>query len=656
MNRKTMELLEFPKIKEMLAECALSKLGRKMAEDLTPRTNITAISGILQETSEARLLLEAAGTPPLHGLADLSETLGKLKAGGVLDPLSLQAVGDFLRGCRRTKVFMEKRLELAPIVAGYSYGLTTLEDLEAEIERCIVDGTVCDDASSELRKIRKEIKKLQDKIKSKLQQLLLSAEAKTWLQETVISVKDSRQVLMVKAAYKHQVPGIVIGSSGSGGTLFVEPLAVHQLSNELKVLEGSEQEEVYRILAGLSGQLSEKSIQIESNLEIMAQYDLAFAKAKFSRIYNGTAPAINDQGRVKLIQAKHPLLLEQAVPLDFFIGTDYRTLVITGPNTGGKTVALKTIGLLTMMAQAGLHIPAGIGSEIAVFKEVLADIGDGQNIAQSLSTFSAHITNIIAILNDCGRQTLTLIDEVGTGTDPAEGAALAIAILEFLYEKGGVTIASTHYPEIKHYALQTPGFKNGCMAFDRENLKPLYRLIIGQPGQSNALWIAAKLGMAETVLKKAQRQLGNSIPEKVSVANQRLVAEPEETAVVSQTEISEPAREESAKIPAEESVPQLEKVKPNLKIGDLVRIPFLNEQGVVCSLPDSKGKIRVLIKDKKMELPVKRVQLHTPAEQLYPENYDLNVVLLSKEERRQKHQMERKHVPGVSRIVSKDEQ
>lgn len=654
MNQKTMDLLEFPEIQKKLAECALSKLGRKLAEGLVPRTNLTAVAEMLRETTEAKLLLEAAGTPPLHGLADLSEVLQKLKVGGVLDPISLQAISDFLRGCRRTREFMLKRLELAPMVAGYSYGITPFEELEIEIERCIIDGMVCDDASPELRKIRREIKRLQDKIKGKLQQLLLSTEAKTWLQEPVVSVKDSRQVLMVKAAYKHQVPGVILGSSGSGGTLFVEPLAVHHLSNELKVLEGSEQEEIYRILAGLSAKVGEKIGQIESNLEIMAQYDLAFSKARFSRLINGTAPSLNEEGRIKLIGAKHPLLAEQAVPLDFYIGTDYRTLVITGPNTGGKTVALKTIGLLTLMAQTGLHIPVATGSEVAVFQEILADIGDGQNIAQSLSTFSAHITNIIDILGNCGRRTLTLIDEVGTGTDPAEGAALAIAILEYLHEKGGITVASTHYPEIKHYALQAPGFKNGCMAFDRENLKPLYRLIIGRPGESNALWIAAKLGMPQIVLKKAEKQLEDNNSERASAVDYRLILE-SEPVDVTLVEVNKPNKEQLSDDVVE--VKHLAaKIQPNLKIGDLVLIPFLNEQGVVCSLPDSKGKLKVLVKEKKMELSVKRVQLHTPAEQLYPENYDLNIVLLSKEQRRQKHLMERKHVPGLSRIVSEDEQ
>lgn len=654
MNQKTIALLDFPEIRKQLAECALSKLGRKLAEELNPRTNLTAVSEMLRETTEAKLLLEAAGAPPLHGLADLSETLQKLRAGGVLDPIALQAIADFLRGCRRTREFMQKRLELAPMVAGYSSGITPFVELEAAIETAIRDGVVVDEASSELRKVRKEMKHLQDKIKTKLQQLVLAPEAKTWLQESVVSLKDSRPVLMVKAAYKHHVPGVVLGSSGSGGTLFIEPLAVHKLSNELKVLEGAEQEEVYRILAGLSSKVSDQLSQIERNLEIMAQYDLAFAKARFSRILNGMAPALNERGRIRLVQARHPLLTEQVVPLDFEIGYDYRTLVITGPNTGGKTVALKTVGLLTLMAQSGLHIPAATGSEMAIFDDVLADIGDGQNITQSLSTFSAHITIIIAILKDCGRRTLTLLDEVGTGTDPAEGAALAIGILELLHSKGGVTLASTHYPEIKHYALITPGFRNGSMAFDKENLKPLFQLIIGQPGASNALWIAAKLGMPEIVLKKAKQKLAEYHSEQPSSIDPSSTTESGQTG---SEQMAEATRSTAAPF-GDEPIPEppVDKPQRELKIGDLVKIPFLNEQGVVCSLPDAKGKIRVLVKEKKMELSVKRVKLHIPAEQLYPENYDLNIVLLSKEERRQKHLLERKHSPGVTRIVSEDEQ
>lgn len=650
MNEKTIALLEFPIIRAQVAELAVSGLGRNLAEDLTPKTNRAAVRQSLQETTEAKEILESSGTPPLYGLADLTETFRKLEIGGVLDSLSLQGIADFLRGCRKTREFMSKRLDQAPLVAGYALRLAPFPDLEAEIERCIADGTVVSDATSELRRLRREIGRIQDKIKSKLQQILLAPEAREWLQEPVVTMKEGRPALLVKASHRQRVPGAVIGSSGSGNTVFIEPQAIRELNNDLKQLEGAEQEEVYQILATLSGAVALHILELQQNLEIMAQYDLAFAKARFSRAVRGVAPDLNESGRIVLREARHPLLAGQPVPLNFEIGRDYRSLVITGPNTGGKTVALKTIGLLTLMAQAGLHIPAASGSQIAIFEEVLADIGDGQSITQSLSTFSAHLNNIIDILKHCGNRTLVLLDEIGTGTDPSEGAALAAAILETLYELGAITVASTHYPEIKHFAQTTVGFKNGAMAFDRQNLQPLYRLSIGRPGESQAFWIAAKLGMPRLVLDKAEQRLDGK---------SSLVSEPE----------VDPPQPDTPEFPAIEAFPVPAPppvVEPpgsnepareaTIKVGDLVSVPSLGEKGVVCSTPDAKGRIRVLIKGKKAELPVKRLQLLIPAEKLYPEDYDLNIVLLSKEERRRKHQMERKHVPGATRIISPEEQ
>jgi DNA mismatch repair protein MutS2 len=670
LHQKTIELLEFQTIKTMLADYTYSNLGRKMIDKLTANCHLSAVMQMLQETTEARLILDTAGTPPMYGLADIEELLSKTKAGGILDPVSLQAIADFLRGCRKTREFMEKRLELAPLVARYALGITPLPGLEEEINRCIVDSMVANDASSNLKKIRKEIARIQEKIKTKLQQILLSPEAKLWLQEPIISIRESRQVLMVKANYKNKLPGIVLGSSNSGGTLFMEPLAVHQLSNELKTLEGAEQEEIYQILSGLSGAVGAVALEIEKNTEIMSQYDLAFAKARLSRAMHAIAPVVNERGFINIKGGCHPLLTEKPIPLDFYIGEtghsgyNYRTLVITGPNTGGKTVALKTIGLLTLMTQTGLHIPAESGTEIAVFREILADIGDGQNISQSLSTFSAHISNIIGILGKCSRDSLVLIDEVGTGTDPAEGSALAIAILEYLYAKGAVTIASTHYPEIKTYALSTPGFRNGSMAFDRENLQPLYRLIIGQPGESNALWIAEKLGLPMEVLENAKKHLPGERTELPALQPLNMNSPHNDYSAEKFATLPVPATPEAkdnqpVKSPVNSETPSLaptpapEKIK--VKVGDLVTVPYLNEKGVICSEPDTKGRIRVLIKGKKMELPVKRIQLLIPGEELYPENYDLNIVTLSKEERKLKHQFEKKHVAGIERVVSEDE-
>jgi len=649
MNQKSLDILDFLVIKANLAELASSNLGRKLAEELKPKTDPTAVGGMLRETSEARLILDAFGTPPFNGLADLSEPLAKVATGAALEALTLEAIGDFARGCRKTREFMLKRIEIAPRVTGYAAGLTAFPELEAEIERCISGGQVLSEAGPALKKIRREIAVLQDKIKAKLQQLLQSPDLRGCLQENIVCYRDGRPALMVKAACKQKVPGIVLGSSGSAGTLFVEPAAVARMNNEIQALRGAEEEEIYKILVALSGEVSSRLSAIERNLEIMAQYDLAFAKARLSRAMQGIEPRLNNGGRILLKAARHPLL-EKAEPLDFYIGADYRSLVITGPNTGGKTVALKTVGLLTLMAQAGLHIPAGVGSEIAVFREVLADIGDGQSITQSLSTFSAHIFNIIGILKDCGPNSLVLLDEVGVGTDPVEGAALAVAILESLYRRGAITVATTHYPEIKKYALENNGFKNGCMEFDRINLCPLYRLIIGRPGESNALWIAEKLGMPAEILKAARRR---AIEEAKSDAgnNQSLPPPAIIPAETGTNFIADSVKEGENGGVSEQPA---EKTVSAIKVGDLVAIPFLREKGVVAALPDARGRIKVQIKDKKMEIPIKRVKLLISAEELYPEDYDLDIVFLSKADRKIKHRLSRKHAPGTVRVIAED--
>jgi DNA mismatch repair protein MutS2 len=655
MDIKTMELLEFTTVKTLLADLAYSNLGRQLAETLVPKTNPTAIAGMLRETTEARTILDGSGPPPFAGLNEINFLLEQVKIGKVMQASELQQIGEFMRGCRRTREFMTRRLEPAPQVAGYALGISVDEEVEAEIARCIIDDFVVDDASVALKKLRKELARLQEKIKAKLHQIILSPEAKLFLQEPVVGYKDSRPVLLVKAGQKQRVPGMVLSSSSSGNTLFVEPAIVHQLGNELRLIEAAEQEEVYQILSGLSGEVYERVAGLARNVEIMAQYDFAFAKAKLSRSMKAGEPGLNQTGYFNLVQARHPLLTENAVPLDFQIGRDYRSLVITGPNTGGKTVTIKTVGLLTLMAQAGLHIPAASGSVIAVRREVLADIGDGQNIANSLSTFSAHIANVIRILGQCGPDSLVLLDEVGTGTDPTEGAALAIAILEYIYDRGALTVASTHYPEIKRYALTKPGFKNGCMAFDRQNLRPLYQLILGKPGESNALWIAAKLGMIPEVLNRAQQELAGAMTGEPPVV-------PEDTPVVLDTEETSqlsggPNMIVSPQCPEEASPegPVEKPVERPLQVGDLVFIPSMDEKGIVCTLPDLKGRLRVLVKGKKLEIGIKRVKLQIPAEQLYPENYDLDIVMLSKEERRIKKQMAKGHLHGMMREVKQEE-
>jgi DNA mismatch repair protein MutS2 len=656
MDIKTMELLDFTTVKTLLADQAYSNLGRQLVTALVPKTNLSAIKGMLQETSEARTIIDGSGSPPFAGLSEINALLEQVKIGKIIGPSELQQIGAFMRGCRRTREFMTRRLELAPQVAGYALGLAVYEEVEAEIARCISDDFVVDEASAALKKLRRELTRLQEKIKTKLHQIILSPEVKLLLQEPVVGYKDSRPVLLVKAGLKQRIPGMVLGSSSSGNTLFVEPTVVHQLGNELREVEAAEQEAVYQILSGLSGAVFESLSGLERNVEIMAQYDFAFAKAKLSRAMQAVEPGLNQTGYLNLVQARHPLLNETAVPLEFQIGRDYRSLVITGPNTGGKTVTLKTIGLLTLMAQSGLHIPAGPGSEVTVCREVLADIGDGQNIACSLSTFSAHIANIIRILGQCESGSLVLLDEIGTGTDPAEGAALAIAILEHIYEKGALTVASTHYPEIKQYALTKPGFKNGCMAFDRENLRPLYRLILGRPGESNALWIAAKLGMAPEVLNRARQELVKDSPEYPAVICGVSPAPIEKSGPLelpADPTVNSP--ENPPEPEAARDVPVEKQVGRPLQVGDLVTIPSMDEKGIVCTLPDAKGRLRVLVKGKKIEVGVKRVKLQIPAEELYPEDYDLDIVLLSKEDRKLKKRIAKGQAHGVMREVKPEE-
>lgn len=642
MNKKTIELLEFPAVKTLLAGETLSGLGKRLVDELTPETRQQAVENMLRETTEAQIILETGGSPPMYGLMDLHETLQKAKTGGVLTPSALTAVGDFLRGCRATKKYMTKHLLHAPMVAGYAEGLASLPELENEITESIENNTVSSRACPRLKKIRERMRRLQEKIHDMLYKIMSAAQAKGLLQEAVVSMKNSRHVLMVKSEYKEKLAGIVHGKSGSGGTLFIEPLAVHRMGNEWRILESEEQEEVYRILSCLSAKVQDCLVELERNLEIMARYDFALAKGRLSRKMQGCAPELNKTAQVLLVGARHPLLKEKPVPLDFAIGYHYRTLVITGPNTGGKTVALKTIGLLALMTQAGLHIPAAPESRMPVFSNILADIGDGQNIAHSLSTFSSHITNIIEIMGYCRPNTLVLLDEVGTGTDPVEGSALAIAVLEYFHQGGAVTVATTHYPEIKNYALRTDGFINGSMAFDRESLQPLYRLITGRPGESNALWIAEKLGMSRAVISRAKTCMER---------------EPEEDFLKSQNDDRPPA--DFSFIPGSPSpvtTPDREvKKESSIKIGDLVSIPAYNEKGVVCTAPDAKGRIRVLVKGKKMEIQKKRVRLLIPAEELYPEEYDLDVVFLDKKDRKLKKQMARRHLPGTTRILSPEE-
>ncbi|MGE5549316.1 MAG: endonuclease MutS2 [Bacteroidota bacterium] len=505
MNERTLRVLEYDKILAMLAAEASCALGQRLAETLRPDVDPARVSEKLAETSEARRAWEE-GRVPLGGLHDVTSEIERARVGGVLAPEELLRVGSTLAGGRKLREFFAERRERYPGLWAVAARCGAYREIEDELARCLGPaGEVLDTASPELKRLRNLLRTLQNRIRDKLESVVRSSEQQRFLQDALVTLRNERYVIPVKQEYKGMFPGIVHDQSASGATVFIEPMAVVELNNQLRAAEAEEQEEVFRILSRLSGLVGDQAPSIIETLQALAALDLASAKGRLSLKMGGYAPEVNDEGVLELRGARHPLLSGNVVPIDIALGREFDTLVITGPNTGGKTVALKTVGLLTLMAQSGLHIPVRIGSAIAVFSEVACDIGDEQSIEQSLSTFSSHLTHIVAILRQLqGAKTLVLLDELGAGTDPTEGAALAMAILEYLHARKARTVATTHYSELKVFAYQTPGVQNASVEFDVATLRPTYRLMVGLPGRSNAFAIASRLGLEPTVISRAE--------------------------------------------------------------------------------------------------------------------------------------------------------
>ncbi|MGE5529215.1 MAG: endonuclease MutS2 [Patescibacteria group bacterium] len=662
MNDLTFATLEYDRIKEALAAFTVSGLGRRLAFELRPATDARAVAQMLRETTETRAILDAAGHIPLHGLSDVSEAVERVALGGVLDPAALTAMGDLLRGCRRLKSFLARHREIAPLVSGYAGALTECPELEEEIERSIEGGRISSAASPRLAKVRARMEIVKGRVKDKMHAFLTSDRYREALQEQIVSVKDGRYVLAVKASMRQRIEGAVVAASGSGQTVFVEPANVRDLTNELKLLAAEEEAEEYQVLCRLTGGLAARIQAVRLNVETMAAMDFACAKAKYSRAISAV-PAEPARGRrIVIRRGRHPLLGRDAVPLDFHIGGEFRTLLVTGPNTGGKTVVLKTVGLFALMNQSGLHVPAEEGTALCVFDRVLVDIGDRQSIEQSLSTFSSHMGNIVGILREAGEGSLVLLDEIGTGTDPAEGAALAAAVLDDLHAAGALTVATTHYGDLKRFSDRHPGFCNGCMEFDAQTLRPLYTLVIGRAGRSNGLWIAQRLGMPESTLAKAREFGAPAAPsadggvEEIPASAQIPPLEEKRGVIVGEHD-SPPSQSEEERIgtiPTRD--PDLadkgEPARP-LRIGDSVYVGSLGENGILCETADARGEVAVLVREKRIRVNQKRVRLHIPAEELYPdlENYDLNIVLLSKQDRKLVNRMKKRHVEGEVRVV-----
>lgn len=509
MDERSLRVLEYNKVRDMLENCVCCQLGRERAKALLPRTELAAIREMQNETSEARAALDAGKQIPLGGIRDIRSPVHRASMGAMLTCDELLDVLSTLSASRRLKKHLAGLGENYPILSDIAGGIDVPETLERAIEGTISDsGEVLDSASPALRSIRSRIRSLNNRVRDTLDSIIRSSQWGKILQDQVVSIRNGRFVVPVRAEMRSQASGIVHDQSGSGATLFIEPMAVVELNNEIRTAVAQEEAEVERILLELSGRVGAAGDRLDITLASLGRVDFIMARGKLSQQMDASTPELNAQGYTSLIGARHPLLRGDVVPIDPYLGRDFTTLVITGPNTGGKTVTLKTLGLLTLMAQAGLHIPAEPGSEVAVFDQVFADIGDEQSIEQSLSTFSSHLTHIVEILQQVDRGCLVLLDELGAGTDPQEGAGLAMAILEHLHRTGARTAATTHYSELKVFAHTTAGLSNASVEFDVQTLAPTFRLSIGVPGSSNAFAIAERLGLDGSILARARSLVG----------------------------------------------------------------------------------------------------------------------------------------------------
>ncbi|WJE18519.1 endonuclease MutS2 [Bacillus cereus] len=624
MNTMTFEKLQYNELIEIVKSYCVSGLGKELLKKLEPSTSIKVVRNRLNETTEARAIVDVEGHVPFFGISNIASTIQKLEKGMILDPAELVSVSDFLRGCRKIKKFMLDKEFFAPVLASYANSMTEFKSIEEEINFSIKGNGIDAAASKELKRIRNNIDSVDGKIKERLTKFLNSSANKKYIQEFFISKKDDRYTIPIKSTYKNQVAGSIVEASAKGSTVFIEPHTVTKLNVELASWKAEEAMEEYQILATLSGMILENIYHIKINMELISQYDMVFAKAKFSKSIDGIEPKLNDHGHIHLVNCKHPLLTGQVVPLNFEIGQEYRSLIITGPNAGGKTIVLKTIGLLTLATMSGLHIAGDKETEIAIFENVFVDIGDNQSIENALSTFSSHMKNLSEIMRMSNNNTLLLFDEIGSGTEPNEGAALAISILEEFYLTGCITIASTHYGEIKRFSEMHGDFMNAAMQFNSETLEPLYKLVIGKSGESNALWIANKMNVKEHVLQRAKEYMGNK-----------------EYAIEKVNE---------SKIRKPKFVQEKRENDYEYKIGDRVNLLDHDDFGIIYKEKDNFYNVVVYYNGEFVEVNVKRITLEVAAKELYPEGYDLNTLFVDYKERKMQHDIERGSKKALRKI------
>ena len=615
MNQKTFEKLQYNQVKNILSSYCTSNLGVQLVEKLKPSTHIRTVRTRLQETEEAKAIINTDSRPPFFGLSGIDYIIDNLDKGMVLDPEQLMQVHDFLRGCRKMKRFMEEKVFYAPLLSTYVLSLTEFTHIEEEIIHAISGNSVLTTASKELKRIRGSIATLESKINERLEKFMRSGQNKQYIQDFFVSMKDGRYTIPIKASYKNMVNGTIVETSSKGTTAFIEPEAVSKLNTQLANLKIEETMEEYQILATLSGLVAEEIHTITTNIDLIAQYDLIFAKGKYSKDIEGITPIVNQYGYIHLRNCKHPLLTGHVVPLNLELGQDYRTLVITGPNAGGKTVVLKTVGLLSLCVMSGLQIIADEGTNVAIFDQIFVDIGDEQSIENALSTFSSHMRNLSDIMREVNNNTLLLFDEIGSGTEPNEGAALAIAILEELYLCGCITIATTHYGEIKRYTEQHPDFLNAAMQFDKDTLEPQYRLLTGRSGDSNALWIAKKMNLRDKVINNARQYIENKEYEYPILRDDK-----RKKAVVKAVD---------------------EEKEVTFAQGDRVLLLDHEESAIVYKGLDKFNNLIVYYNGEMMEVNDRRVKFEVSASELYPAGYDMTLVFMDYHVRKRERDINR---------------
>ena len=623
MDIMTLEKLNYNELKEIVKGYCVSGLGKALIDKLEPSSNLKIVNRRLDETSEGRRLIDASYHIPLVGIFNVLPYIDKIEKGASLDPEDLAIMSDFLRGCRKVKLFIKDKEGYAPTLSSYGESITDLSFIEEEINRCIRGSIVDSNASRELKKIRRGIDECENKIKEKLERFLKNSENKQYIQEFFISKRNGRYTIPIKASYKNYVQGTIIESSSKGTTVFMEPSTVSKYTSELAILKAEESVEEYKILGMLTELINEKIRELKINIEVIAEYDMIWAKAKYSNDIEGIKPRLNEYGYIKIVDGKYPLI-KNPVPLNFEIGDDYRTLIITGPNAGGKTVVLKTVGILTLAVQSGFHIPAKEGTEISVFNKIFVDIGDNQSIENALSTFSSHVKNLAKIIKESSKSTLLLFDEIGSGTEPNEGAALAIAILEELYHKGCITIASTHYGEIKNFSQEHPQFENAAMEFKKDTLEPLYKLHIGKSGDSNALYISKKMGIPDSIIERTRKYIETKNYNYDVINSSKFIKKKEEIEEVD--------------------------LKHNYCIGDKVILLDNNESAIVYKELDELNNLTVFYKKEFIKVNYRRVKLELTASELYPEGYDLNQIFISYKERKFEHDIIRGSKKALKKV------